>query len=77
MRYGVCLFVRYRSHFPVVQFQNQTHIRNPHGTGSDLVLRRRPNFFYRRPEWGAPNIGRRGHPKFFICIYYIFIFYCR
>ena len=28
---SVCgLFVRYRNHFPVVQFQNQAHIRNPH-----------------------------------------------
>ena len=30
---SVILFVRYRNHFPVVQFQNQAHIRNPHGTG--------------------------------------------
>ena len=30
---SVCLFVCYRNHFPVVQFQNQTHIQNPHGTG--------------------------------------------
>ena len=27
------LFVRCRNHFPVAQFQNQAHIRNPHGTG--------------------------------------------
>ena len=25
--------VRYRNHFPVVRFQNQAHIWNPHGTG--------------------------------------------
>ena len=34
---SVCLSVilsfRYRNHFPVVQFQNQTYIWNPHGTG--------------------------------------------
>ena len=30
---SVILFVRYRNHFPVVQFQNQAHIWNPHGTG--------------------------------------------
>ena len=30
---SVILFVRYRSHFPVVRFQNQAHIWNPHGTG--------------------------------------------
>ena len=27
---SVCLFVRYRNHFPVVQFQNQAQIQNPH-----------------------------------------------
>ena len=32
IRYWVCLFVRYRNHLTVVQFQNQAHIRNPHGT---------------------------------------------
>ena len=32
IRYWVCLFVRYRNHLPVVQFQNQAQIRNPHGT---------------------------------------------
>ena len=31
IRYCVCLFVRYRNYLPVVQFQNQAHIRNPHG----------------------------------------------
>ena len=29
----MCLSVRYRNHFPVVRFQNQVHIWNPHGTG--------------------------------------------
>ena len=30
---SVILSVRYRNHFPVVRFQNQAHIWNPHGTG--------------------------------------------
>ena len=30
------LFIRYRNHFPGIKFQNQTHIRNPHGTGKVL-----------------------------------------
>ena len=29
----VILSVRYRNHFPVVQFQNQSHIWNSQGTG--------------------------------------------
>ena len=30
---SVILSVRYRNHFPVVQFQNQAHIWNPQGAG--------------------------------------------
>ena len=30
---SVILSVRYRNHFPVVQFQNQAYTWNPHGTG--------------------------------------------
>ena len=33
LRGSVILSVRYINHFPVVQFQNQAHIWNPHGTG--------------------------------------------
>ena len=47
---SVCLSVRYRNHFPVVQFQNQAHILNPHGTGQVY-----------KTIWGAegaPNFGR-------------------
>ena len=33
LRPSVILSVRYRNHFPVVQFQNQAHIWNPHGMG--------------------------------------------
>ena len=43
IRYWVCLFFRYRNHLPVVQFQNQAHIRNPHGTGKVF-----------KTIWGAP-----------------------
>ena len=30
------LFVRYRNHFPVVQFQNQAHIWNPYDPAVDF-----------------------------------------
>ena len=59
------LFVRYRNHFSVLQFQNLADIRNPYDPAEVL----RPSgvaagapifciiFFYgHRPEWGAPNI---------------------
>ena len=26
---SICLFIHYKNHFPVVQFQNKAHIRNP------------------------------------------------
>ena len=42
------LSVRYRNHFPDVQFKNQAHIRNPHGTGQIF-----------KTIWGAA-----GAPKF-------------
>ena len=29
----MALSIRYRNHIPVVKFQNQAHIWNPHGTG--------------------------------------------
>ena len=53
---SVGLSVRYRNHFPVVQFQNQAHILNPHGTGHVF-----------KTIWGAagaPCKGRRRRPKF-------------
>ena len=63
---SVILFIRYRNHFPVVQFQNPAHIRNHHGTGQVFKIiwgaagTPKKIFFYRRrPEWGAqgtPNI---------------------
>ena len=43
--YWVCLFVRYRNHLPVVQFQNQTHIRK-------IFIAVRGGGF-RHPKWGA------------------------
>ena len=53
-----CLFVRYRNYFPVVQFQNQAHLQNPHGTGQVIKTIRGAAvtpaiFFYRRPQMGA------------------------
>ena len=77
---SVILFVRYRNHFPVVQFQNQAHIRNPHDTGQvyktiqgaadapeRVPLAPQFLFYCRRPEWdapGAPNMGHRRRPTF-------------
>ena len=62
---SVILSVRYRNHFPVIQFQNQAHIRNPRGTGHIF-----------KTIWGAPGtpergardarkLGRRWHPNLF------------
>ena len=65
IRPSVILSVRYRNHFPVVQFQNQAHIWNPRGTGhifKTLWGPRRP--LKRAPE--APKIwGAQGAPIFF------------
>ena len=66
---SVCLFVRYRNLFPIVQFQNQAHIQNPHDPAEickTMGRRRHPKFsflsFYRRrrrlfPKWApmAPS----------------------
>ena len=65
---SVILFVRYRNHFPVVQFQNQVHIRNPHGTGQVFKTiwdaEGTPIVFHFidaeggvscRPRWGTPS----------------------
>ena len=71
------LSVRYRNHFPVVQFQNQAHIWNPHGTGHVCKTiwgtEGTPIFFFffhrrrrlRFPKWApqAPQRGRRRRPK--------------
>ena len=54
---SVCLSVRYRNHFPVVRFQNQAHIWNPHETGHVF-----------KTIWGAAggrNLGRRRRSKSF------------
>ena len=51
---SVILPVRYRNHFPVVRFQNQAHIWNPHGTGHIF-----------KTIWGAegtPNFGGLWRP---------------
>ena len=66
---SVILFVRYRNHFPVVQFQNQAHIRNPHGTGQVLRpfgAQQAPQLFFpyrHRPE--RPKYGASVAPQFF------------
>ena len=54
---SVILSVRYRNHFPVVQFQNQAHIRNPHETGQVFKTIWGPG--------GTRYLGRRRRPKFF------------
>ena len=47
----------YRNHFPVVQFQNQAHILNLHGTGQV--------FKTIRGAGGPRNLGAEGAPKLF------------
>ena len=68
--------VRYRNHFPVVRFQNQAHIWNPHGTGHVFKTiwgaLGTPIFFYRhrkrrklKPRAGRPKYGAPMAPRFF------------
>ena len=57
----VILFVRYRNNFPVVQFQNQAHIRNPHETGQIVFI-----LFLSPP----PQIWGTEGPQFFILFFY-------
>ena len=57
----VRLFVRYRNYFPVVKFQNYTHIRNPHGPAEvvrPFGVLKAPNLFF-NAAGGSPN----GAPK--------------
>ena len=59
---SVILFVFYRNHFPVIQFQNQVHIRNPHETGQVF-----------KTIWGAVGTsweGCRKRPKFLYIFFY-------
>ena len=67
VRPSVILSVRYRNHFPVVQFQNQAHIWNPRGTDHVFKTiwgaRGTSIFFYHRPQWGAP-----GAPNSYYCL---------
>ena len=49
---SVVLSVRYRNHFPDIQFQNQAHIQNPHGTGKVL-----------KTIWGAKGGWNLEHPS--------------
>ena len=76
------MFVRYRNHFPVVQFQNQAHIRNSHDpvevfktTGAagarKMGRHRRPNFFFfLLPPPKAAQNGRRRCPNFIFISYH-------
>ena len=56
---SVCLFVRCRNHLPVVQFQNETHIRNPHGPAEVLrsfgALKVPQIFIFTAAEDGTPG----------------------
>ena len=61
VRPSVILSVRYRNHFPIVQFQNQAHIWNPRGTGHVF----KP---FGAPQ-AAPERGARGAPNFFPLFY--------
>ena len=62
LRPSVILSVRYRNHFPVVQFQNQAHIWNPRGTGHVF-----------KTMWGAAGAPSQGHPRRPNFFYYFFI----
>ena len=78
---SVILFVRYRNHFPVIQFQSQAHIWNPHGTGqvfktiwsaagTPIFF---PLFIIAAPSGahpGVPIMGHPSHPKFLINIFF-------
>ena len=71
----VILFVRYRNHFPVVQFQYEAHILNPHGPAEVLKILwgavGAPIFIiffnaaeggeFRRSMLGAPGAPNVGH----------------
>ena len=66
---SVWLSVRYRNHFPVVRFQNQAHIWNPHGTGHVFKPFGAPKaaqiffFSFTAAEGGGCPNGRRRHPN--------------
>ena len=56
VRPSVILSVRYRNHFPVVQFQNQAHIWNPYDPAE---------VFKTMGAAGARNMGRHRRPNIF------------
>ena len=69
VRPSVILSVRYKNHFPVVQFQNQAHILNPHGTGHVFKPFGAPQAPPEKGAEGGPNylkkLGRLRRPKWF------------
>jgi len=83
VRLSMILSVRYRNHFPVVQFQNQAHIWNPRGTGHVFkTIWGAPNsflLFYRRRRRRklTPRPGPPGAPNMLMApqIFYIFFSY--
>ena len=65
IRYWVCLFVRFRNHLPVVQFQNLAHIRNPHGTTEvfKTISGAEGNSFFLTPSKPADSAAPYGAPE--------------
>ena len=67
---SVILLLSYRNHFPIVQFQNQAHIRNPHKTGQALKTiwgaKGAPIFFFLLPKaaFPPPRVGHTWRPKY-------------
>ena len=61
-----CLFVRYRNHYPVVLFQNQAHIQNPHGMGQAFKTFA-PNYsFFLSPPKAADSAAPSWAPQIFV-----------
>ena len=69
---SVILFVRYRNHFPVVQFQNQAHIRKHHGTGKVFktiwVATSSPKFLFIANK-GGEHAAPSGAPPNFVILF--------
>ena len=85
---SVILFVGYKNHLTVVQFKNQAHIWNPHGTGqvfkTILGTVGTPNLFphsfvaaegggFLNERWRDRSLGGRGNPAEGGCFTSIYI----